>query len=475
MNIHIAPQTDSRPLPHNIEAEQALIGAIMVNPKAFERISEIIRPDHFFEPLHSQIFDTASRIILSGRKADPIALKSFFENDPPLTESLTIPQYLVRLNAAGIGAMNAHEYATIVRDLALRRQLITIGEEMIATAYVNDDLDIPPRELISEAESRLFALAEQQSGAAEVAFHAALDTAIKAANDAYQRKGALAGIATGFADLDERMGGLQASDLIVLAGRPSMGKTALATNIAFNVARAGHAVYFSSQEMSESQLAMRILAEQSEVSSDRLRRGRFSEDEFKTVLSVAGRIRDFPLTIDPTGGISLGLLAQRARRAKRRHGIDLVIVDYLQLMTATSRKNQNRVQEITEITTGLKALAKELAVPVIALSQLSRKVEERSDKRPQLADLRESGSIEQDADVVMFVYRDDYYLAREEPDNKDVEAYAKWAQRKREANGTAEVILAKQRHGPIGVVKMAFNDALTRFDDLSKTETSHAA
>lgn len=451
-------------LPHNIEAEQSILGALLNNNGALERI-ETLRPEHFYEQIHAEIFSAICDQVSAGRSASPVTIKDRFANHAPLSETLTVGQYIARLESGATTTIHIRDYAETVRSLAIRRALIDLAQTMLETA--NDGAsELSAADLISEAEACLFALGEQGTASNEMVFHSAIDEALTLANEAYGRGGSLAGMATGFRELDAMMGGLQKSDLVILAGRPAMGKTALATNIAFNAARSGRKVYFSSQEMSGSQLALRILGEQSDVSSDRLRRGRFDENELRTVMNVAGRIRDIPITIDPTGGISLPLLAQRSRRHKRRKGLDLLIIDYLQLMSASGRRGQGRVQEITEITMGLKALAKELDVPIIALSQLSRKVEERADKRPQLADLRESGSIEQDADVVMFVYRDDYYLAREEPDIKEAVKYSEWQNKVLNAEGSAEVILAKQRHGPTGIVKLAFNGAYTRFSDL---------
>jgi replicative DNA helicase len=477
-----------RAAPHNIEAEQALLGAILVNNAAHDRVADFLEPQHFFDPLHQRIFDTAARLIASGKQATPITLKTFFENLEPIDATLTVPQYLGRLAANAATIINAREYARTIHDLATRRQLILIGEDLVNVAY-DSPVDFPPREQIAEAETRLYALAEiDKYGQGFQTFNAALTNAVEMANNAYQREGGLSGIATRFSGIDGKMGGLQASDLVILAGRPSMGKTSLATNIAFNVARArsqslarrsdlapedaghdGGVVGFFSLEMSAEQLATRILSEQAGVPSEKIRRGMISEVEFKQLVTASQELAAIPLFIDQTGGISIAQLAARARRLKRQHGLGLIIVDYLQLMTGTSRRSDNRVQEVSEITMGLKALAKELNVPVLALSQLSRAVESREEKRPQLADLRESGSIEQDADVVMFVYREEYYLERLKPPEGTAE-FHEWMAKMQQVSGKAEVIISKQRHGPIGTVALQFDGSVTRFADLARAD-----
>jgi replicative DNA helicase len=477
-----------RAAPHNIEAEQALLGAILVNNTAHDRVSDFLEPPHFFDPLHQRIYETVARLIASGKQATPITLKTFFENLEPIDATLTVPQYLGKLAANAATIINAREYARTIYDLATRRQLILIGEDLVNTAY-DSPVDFPPREQIAEAETRLYALAEvDKYGQGFQDFNSALTNAVEMANNAYQREGGLSGVATRFVGIDAKMGGLQASDLVVLAGRPSMGKTSLATNIAFNVARArfhslarrrdvaaddashdGGVVGFFSLEMSAEQLATRILSEQAGIPSEKIRRGMISESEFKQLVTASQEMASIPLFIDQTGGISIAQLAARARRLKRQHGLGLIIVDYLQLMTGTSRRSDNRVQEVSEITMGLKALAKELNVPVLALSQLSRAVESREDKRPQLADLRESGSIEQDADVVMFVYREEYYLERLKPQEGTTE-FHDWMAKMQLVSGKAEVIISKQRHGPIGTVALQFDGSVTRFADLARDD-----
>ena len=412
-----------RTAPHNIEAEQALLGAILVNNEAHDRVSGFLLPEHFFDPVHAEIYETAAKLIGAGKQATPVTLKTFFDHHEAIDVGLSVPQYLGRLSANATSIINAKDYGQTVYDLAVRRQLIMIGEDMVNSAY-DTPVDFPPETQIQEAEGKLFSLAETgKFGQGFMGFNDALRVAVEMANAAYQRDGGLSGISAGLKDLDAKMGGLQKSDLIILAGRPSMGKTALVTNIAYHVADArqrsleqrpeldkedpehdGAVVAFFSLEMSAEQLATRILSEQASVQSEKIRRGLIDEREFKTLVDVSQRMSQIPLFIDQTGGITIAQLAARARKLKRQKGLGLLIVDYLQLLSGSGRSREsNRVQEITEITTGLKALAKELAVPIIALSQLSRQVEQREDKRPQLSDLRESGSIEQDADVVMFV------------------------------------------------------------------------
>lgn len=470
-----------REVPNNIEAEQALLGAILVNNAAFDRVSGFLQPGHFFEPVHGRIYDTISQIIGMGKLASPVTLKTFFENDESLDE-IGGPQYLARLAASATAIINAEEYAHTIYDLATRRNLILIGEDMVNSAY-DAPVDFPPENQIEDAEQRLYELAEKgKYGGDFKRFGSALADAIDMAAAAYERDGGLSGISCGLKDIDERMGGLQASDLIILAGRPSMGKTALATNIAFHVARNyrtekqpdgtekaidGAVVGFFSLEMSAEQLATRIIAEQAGVSSGKIRRGRIIEEEYNRLVRVSQELQSLPLYIDETGGITVAQLAARARKLKRQRNLGLIIVDYLQLLTGSSKRaNDNRVQEVSEITQRLKALAKELDVPIIALSQLSRQVESRDDKRPQLADLRESGSIEQDADVVAFVFREEYYVERRMPSEGTPEFF-EWVDEMEKVAGLAEVIIGKQRHGPTGTIKLHFQADVTRFSDLA--------
>ena len=475
------PLTFRQP-PHNLEAEQALLGAILVNNEALDRVSGFLTPAHFFDPLHGRIFETLATLIHAGKTATPVTVKTFFENSEPIDANTSVPQYLGRLAANATTVINASEYGRTVYDLATRRSLIVIGEDMVNTAY-DSAVDHQPKAQIEDAEGRLYSLAEQNKyGQGFETFGAALVTAITMASSAYQRSGHLSGASTGLSDLDHKLGGLQRSDLIILAGRPSMGKTALATNIAYNVARAyrgekqpdgtmktedGGIVGFFSLEMSSEQLATRILAEQAGISSEKIRRGMIDEIEFRKLSEVAQEMSRIPLYIDQTGGITVAQLSARARKLKRQHGLDLLVVDYLQLLSGSKSRSENRVQEITEITTGLKALAKELAVPIIALSQLSRQVEQREDKRPQLSDLRESGSIEQDADVVMFVFREEYYVERTKPAEGTPE-FSDWMTKMSLVSGRAEVIIGKQRHGPVGTVELSFEGQFTRFGNLAR-------
>ncbi|MFN4058899.1 MAG: replicative DNA helicase [Roseinatronobacter sp.] len=468
------------PLPHNIEAEQQLLGAILVNNDVYDRISSLVKAAHFFDPVHQRIFEVASARIQRNQLASPVTLKAFLEEDAGLKE-LGGAAYLARLAAAAISAYAARDYAQLVYDLAVRRDLIRLGQDIAARA-AQVDVASEPKEQITDAEQRLYKLAEQ--GASERGFQSflkAVTDAVHMANAAYQRDGGLAGISTGLIDLDKKLGGLHPSDLIILAGRPSMGKTSLATNIAFNIAKSyrrgqkpdgsegaieGGVVGFYSLEMSAEQLAARILSEAAEVPSEQIRRGDMTEEEFRRFVEAAKALESCPLYIDDTPALPIAQVAARARRLKRTHGLDVLMVDYLQLLRGTSK--ENRVQEVSEITQGLKAIAKELNIPVIALSQLSRQVENREDKRPQLSDLRESGSIEQDADVVMFVFREEYYREREKPADHELDAMAKWQTIMESVHGKAEVIIGKQRHGPIGTVELSFEGRFTRFGNLVK-------
>ena len=468
-------------VPANIEAEQALLGALLYDNAAYERLSDLLQGRHFFEPFHQRLYSAIEDHIRKGQLAEPIVLMERFKRDPAF-EDLGGLRYLADLVDRAPPAANAPEYGRVVYDLALRRDLIRIGGEIAAAA--SGDGDRSARDHIESAEQQLYTLAETgTTSTGFVDFSEALRGAVTMAAEAYGRDGGLSGISTGLMDLDKQLGGLHPSDLLILAGRPSMGKTALATNIAFNVAKAyawepqpdgsrktvnGGIVAFFSLEMSAEQLSMRILADASGVSSDRLRKGEIDASEFGRVRDAAIEIQEAPLYIDATGGLSISKLAARARRLKRQHGLDLVVVDYLQLVTAgEGTRSEGRVQEVSQITMGLKSLAKELGVPVIALSQLSRQVEQREDKRPQLSDLRESGSIEQDADAVMFVYRESYYLSRTEPRTGTPE-HLTWQEELDQINNLAEVIIGKQRHGPIGTVKLHFNADLTKFGNLAR-------
>jgi replicative DNA helicase len=487
----LVPALDLRPAPSeptltaqpsNIEAEQALLGALLYDNGAYERISDKLQGRHFHEPFHARLFTAVEGHIRKGQLAEPILLADEFKRDPAF-EELGGLRYLADLVDRAPPAANAPDYARVIYDLALRRELIRIGGEISSEAQTGDP-DRTARDQIELAEQQLYTLAE--SGTAStgfVGFADALRGAVEMAAEAYSRDGGLAGVSTGLIDLDQKLGGLHPSDLLIVAGRPSMGKTALATNIAFHVARNyawepqpdgtrktvnGGVVAFFSLEMSAEQLAMRLLADVSGVSSDRLRKGEIDASEFGRVRDAAIEIQEAPLFIDATGGLSIAKLTARARRLKRSAGLDLIVVDYLQLVTGGEGKGeQNRVQEVSMITQGLKALAKELSVPVMALSQLSRQVESREDKRPQLSDLRESGSIEQDADAVMFVYRESYYLGRAEP-REGTPEHMTWQEEMDRVGNLAEVIIGKQRHGPIGTVKLHFNADLTKFGNLAR-------
>ncbi|MEQ8283857.1 MAG: replicative DNA helicase [Parvibaculum sp.] len=489
-NAAYSPADDSdvrdayRVQPHNIDAEQALLGAILVNNESYDRVASFLEVSHFFDALHGRIYEAAAKLITQGHLASPVTLKNYFERDEALAE-IGGPQYLARLAGAATTIINAEEYGRTIYDLAIRRELIQVSIDMHTRAY-DAPVDDTPALQILDAEQSLYQLAERgkYEGGFQ-SFHESLNVAIEMAAEAFKRDGGLSGISTGLRDLDNRLGGLQRSDLLILAGRPSMGKTALATNIAFHAAKAykaehhadgtvtatdGAIVGFFSLEMSSEQLATRLLAEQSGVPSERIRRGNIHEDEFHQLVDASRELQSIPLYIDDTGGLTIATLAARARRLKRQRGLGLLVIDYLQLLAGSGKFGENRVQEVTQITTGLKALAKELNVPVLALSQLSRQVEARDDKRPQLSDLRESGSIEQDADVVMFVFREEYYVSRREPTEGTPE-HLQWQEDMNKVHGLAECIIGKQRHGPTGTVKLQFQADVTRFSDLDQVHT----
>jgi replicative DNA helicase len=473
--------------PHNTEAEQALLGAILVNNAAYHRVAEFLQPEHFAEGVHGRIFEAIAKLIERGQVADPVRLKNFFDQDGSLAE-IGGAAYLARLAASVVTIINAADYGRTIHDLYLRRQLIALGEDVVNDAYKHD-LDIGAEQQIELAEQRLFDLAE--TGQAEGGFQpfqTALVNAVQMAESAFKRSGGVAGVSTGFTDLDRLLGGLHPTDLIVLAARPSMGKSALATNIAFNAAKArlrganpgdGAVAGFFSLEMSAEQLATRVLGEESGVSSDRIRRGDVGHEDFERFVHASLELTKVPLFIDDTPSLSITGLRTRARRLKRQQGLGLIIVDYLQLLQGSggSRGAESRVLEISEITRGLKAIAKELEVPVLALAQLSRAVEQREDKRPMLSDLRESGSIEQDADVVMFIFREEYYVQRSEPLRRPDEAEDKfndrvdrWKEQMERVAGLAEIIVAKQRHGPVSSVKLRFNGKTTKFENFIGAE-----
>jgi replicative DNA helicase len=483
----------SRIPPHNYEAEMALIGAILANNLVFDKVNEFLRPEHFADALHGRIYEAAGKLIERGQIANVLTLKNMFDQDPALVEHGGA-QYLARLAASVVTIINSEDYGRTIHDLHLRRQLIDLGEDMVNSAHAYD-LELSATQQIETAEEQLFRLSE--TGEIEGGLRPlteALTGAVNMAEAAVKREGHVTGVTTGLIDLDKKLGGLQPSDLVILAGRPSMGKTALATNIAFNAAQAyeetrdsaggvkvvnGAKVAFFSLEMSSEQLAARILAERTEISSDRIRRGEISrDDDFSRLVVAAQELQRLPFYIDDTPGITVAALRTRARRLKRRHGLGLIVVDYLQLMRSPAGlRSENRVQEVSEITRGLKAIAKELEVPVLALSQLSRAVEQREDKRPQLADLRESGSIEQDADVVLFVFREQYYHERSEPKQREdesnekfAERHTRWVERGERVHNVAEVNIAKQRHGPIGTVELFFDGMVTKFGNLDRDD-----
>lgn len=461
--------------PRNLEAEQALLGALLHSNRAYETISEYLKPEHFFDPINGRIYEAIGRLIERGQVADPITLRDFFTHDESLLE-VGGTEYLAHLATSVVTILNTVEYAKLIHDLSIRRDLIDLGTEVVNKAF-EPSLVLAAQEQIESAEQHLYDLATVgQTDRGFVSFGSALTETIKMANAAYKRDSKLVGVTTGLRDLDHKLGGLHPSDLVVLAGRPSMGKTALATNIAFNAALAelekkedgeGAVVAFFSLEMSSEQLAGRLLSQESHVPSDEIRRGEIKEEYFVRFADMSRRMASLPLYIDDTPALTISALRTRARRLKRKHGLGLIVVDYLQLLSG-NKASDNRVQEVSEITRGLKTLAKELHVPVVALSQLSRSVEQRDDKRPLLSDLRESGSIEQDADVVMFVYREGYYLARQEPSEGDSEKYLAWQQKMLQTQNTSELIISKQRHGPIGTVKLFCDGRFTKFADFEE-------
>ncbi len=454
-------------LPNNVEAEQAVIGSILLNNEIFDEINTIISNTNFYDPLHQKIFSAIENLIFKGLLANPITLKNYFEDEK---DEINVPEYLVKITKFSTSVRQTIEYSKIIYDMFVRRELIKISEQTIDSAKMND-LDVNGQKIIEESEKLLFDLAEKGSfNSSLVKFESALKQTIEMASAAYKNDAGIVGVPTGLRDLDDKLGGLHESDLIIIAGRPSMGKTSLATNIAFNAAKnlqdSGRksSIAFFSLEMSSEQLSTRILSEQARIGSNDIRRGRISDEQFDKFLETSKDISELPLYIDETPAISIAAMSNRARRIKRLFGLDLVVVDYIQLMKGSSNNNDGRVQEISQITQGLKAIAKELSIPVVALSQLSRQVEQRDDHKPQLSDLRESGSIEQDADVVMFVYREGYYLQRKEPREATVE-HAEWQAKMNEVAHLAEIIIGKQRHGPIGKVTLEFEERFTKFKD----------
>ena len=455
-------------LPNNIEAEQAVIGSILVSNEIFDEINLILSSNNFYDPIHQKIFSAIENLIFRGMLANPITLKSYFEDEK---DDLNVPDYLVKVTKFSTSIRQSVEYSKIIYDMFVRRELIKISENTIDTAKLND-LSTTGQDIIEDSEKLLYELAEKGSSYSSlISFDKALRQTIDMASAAYKNEEGIVGVPTGLRDLDDRLGGLHKSDLIIIAGRPGMGKTALATNIAFNAAqklqdsgKEKASVAFFSLEMSSEQLSTRILAEQSKIKSNDIRRGRISDEQFDRFLETSKNISELPLYIDETPALTIAAMSNRARRIKRLHGLDLIIVDYIQLMRGSLNYKDGRVQEVSEITQGLKAIAKELSIPVVALSQLSRQVEQRDNKKPQLSDLRESGSIEQDADVVMFVYRESYYLENKEPKPATVE-HAEWQAKMNEVSNLAELIIGKQRHGPTGNVFLEFEAMFTKFKD----------
>jgi len=477
---HSTADADSR-MPRNVEAEAALLGALMIDNRIVEDVQMQLRAEHFFEPLHGRIYEAILKLADRNMVANPVTLKPLLDSDPALRE-LGGPAYLAQLTGSGAAVIGARDFARQVYDLALLRELIGVGRDLVDKALDTSEA-IDPKGQIEQAEMALYAVAEQGGDTGSMkTFAQATRLAVSMAEKALNSGGHVSGVTTGLDGLNTRTGGLHPSDLIIVAGRPGMGKSSLATNIAYNAARRwtqdladgiepeksiGSPVAIFNLEMSADQLATRILAEQSGISGEKLRMGRINHGEFQNLVRASRELQDLPLFIDDTAGLTIAALRTRARRLKRRHNIGLVVVDYLQLLQGSGKSGENRVNEISEISRGLKTLAKELNVPVIALSQLSRAVESREDKRPQLSDLRESGSIEQDADMVWFLYREDYYEMSREPKIEEEAAYAAWREKMDRITGHSELIVAKQRHGATGKVRLYFDSKITRFTDLA--------
>ncbi len=465
-------QTNENKLPSNLEAEQALIGSILVNNDIIDEVSNIVNSEKFFDPIHKKIYEVIENLNNKGMIANPITLKNHFENDVGLSEVGGV-DYLIKLTRFSSSNRQAIDYAKVVHEMYVRRELVSIADN-ISEDSREEETDKSGENIIEDAEQSLYRLAERGNfSQSYIKFNKALDQTIEMATLAMKSDRGVVGVPTGLTDLDEKLGGLHKSDLVIIAGRPSMGKTALATNIAYYAARNIHdnnektSVAFFSLEMSSEQLSTRILSEQARIQSNDIRRGKATEEQLNKYIEISRDIYDLPLYIDETPAITISALSNRARRLKRLFGLNLIVVDYIQLMRTHSKKNEGRVQEISEITQGLKALAKELNVPVVALSQLSRAVETRDDKVPQLSDLRESGSIEQDADVVLFVYREQYYLERKQPKLGSIE-HAEWQSKMNDINGLADIIIGKQRHGPTGNIQVEFEGMYTKFKDLTK-------
>jgi replicative DNA helicase len=474
-------QEAPRQVPYDVDIEQALLGAILIDNYSLERVSSTLKAEHFYDPLHHRLYGAIERMWSKGHVVTPLTLKTVMEQDAGFAE-VGGQAYLVSLARAAPALPNVKDYARILADLAMRRELIRIGEDIVNTAF-EAPIEVGPAEQIQEAEKALYRVAEKgRFGEGPLGFDVALAQAVSSAERALARGGHISGVSSGYTDLDALLGGLHPSDLIIIAGRPGMGKTALATNMAFYAARLwgkdkaegvepkrGAPVLLFSLEMAASQLSARILSEQTEIEMRKIRTGRFTDSEWERFVRTAQVLGDLPLYIDDTGGISIAQIAARARRLKREKQIGMIVVDYLQLVEPSSRRFENRVQEISDVTKGFKALAKELSVPVIALSQLSRGVDNRDDKRPVLSDLRESGSIEQDADVVMFVYREEYYLKSREPEAGTSE-YDQWVEKLDRVHNRAEVLVEKHRHGPTNKVELFFDDRFTRFSNLASPD-----
>jgi len=458
-------------IPKNIEAEQTVLGSILENNELFDEITDEINEGHFHDTIHQKIYKIISNLISKGLLANPITIKNFFNDNQELTEIGGL-EYLLKLTKVSTTKNQIKHYSKLLADLYIRRQLIKISEETLEDSK-NKELEITGTNILENTERKLFEIAERgEFQRSFVTFKDALKETIDMATAAYKNDQGIVGVPSGLTDLDDRLGGLHKQDLIIIAGRPSMGKTALATNIAFNAAEniqkkdKKTSVAFFSLEMSSEQLSTRILSEQSRIKSNDIRRGKINQEDFEKFIEASKNLENLPLHIDDTPAITISALSNRARRLKRKQGLDLIVIDYIQLMKSSGYKNEGRVLEIGQITQGLKALAKELNVPVLALSQLSRQVEQRDDKKPQLADLRESGSIEQDADVVMFVFREQYYLEKQEPKLGTAE-HVEWQEKMNQVHNQAEIIIGKQRHGPTGLIKLEFESAFTKFKDAS--------
>ena len=458
-------------IPKNIEAEQTILGSILENNELFDEITDEINEGHFYDTIHQKIYKVISNLISKGLLANPVTIKNFFNNNEELTEIGGL-EYLLKLTKVSTTKNQIKHYSKLLSDLYIRRQLIKISEETLEDSK-NKELDITGTNILENTERKLFEIAERgEFQRSFITFKDALKETIDMATAAYKNDQGIVGVPSGLTDLDDRLGGLHKQDLIIIAGRPSMGKTALATNIAFNAAEniqkqnKKSSVAFFSLEMSSEQLSTRILSEQSRIKSNDIRRGKINQEDFEKFIEASKNLENLPLHIDDTPAITISALSNRARRLKRKQGLDLIVIDYIQLMKSSGYRNEGRVLEIAEITQGLKALAKELDVPVLALSQLSRQVEQREDKKPQLADLRESGSIEQDADVVMFVFREQYYLEKQEPKLGTAE-HVEWQEKMNQVHNQAEIIIGKQRHGPTGLIKLEFESAFTKFKDAS--------